>query len=84
MIDLTIVEAVILGAAFIIAGSVTARYIPRWAVFVLEVGIAFYWVVRIVTDGVSVGRVAAVAMFSGLAAYVWWRDLRSRGGDVVE
>ena len=79
MIDFTILEYVVFWAALLVVFYVLRPHLPAWAIFALNVGFAFYLLVRILDDGPRVMRVVLLIMAVAAAATVWWRDLRATG-----
>lgn len=78
MIDLSMFQAVGLGVVFVVAIAVLMPYLPPWAVYTIEVGIALHALVQIIIDGPTGWGVTRVIIFSTLAAIIWWRHLRGK------
>ena len=78
--NLTPVELVVFITLGVIAAAAVIPHMPRWAVYVIVAGMALYSLLGIMRDGASIENTAKTVMFGGLAALIWWRDLRGTRG----
>jgi hypothetical protein len=82
--NLTPVELVVFITLAVIAAAAVMPHMPRWAVYVIMAGMGLYWLLGILRDGASLENIAKTVMSGGLAALIWWRDLRGTRGSSRE
>jgi hypothetical protein len=60
----------------VVFAAAVAPYLPPWAGYIIAVGMASYYLVRIILEGFTPGRAAVVLAFTITAMVGWWRCLR--------